>query len=907
MDQAWLTNLDQDTAIIVPTRSLASALNEQIAHGNVAQGKAVWEAPNILVWSDYQRLLWQLNRTQLGEYCSAHTLISSQQALLLWYQVIEASRREENALTLLNVQQTARAVQRSWRLMNDWQISLDSLNQDHVADTTQFIHWVEAYNALLNKRALVDESALLTVLSERIFLEQGIAHPFKKLIWVSYDLITKAQQAYLNSAKSAAIEVSQVRPKQTPESEEWYVYADTKSEITATLESARRLLELDARHTISIVVPDLQHRQAQVQELARAVFYPGSSPLDVQQNNNVYKFSLGQALNEWAAIEAALSLIQLLKNRTSSADLSFILRNQFMGLCNTHRGACRLFEQWLKRQRIHNITFDYLPALYQQCLDSLDKADDSSLLLALENLVTQRQSIQAQLQAEKDQSGFAALSFSEWLSVFSTWLDAWGWRTTTNTGEMSSVQFQLQQGWISLLEEFAGLATVQRRTGLSRSIDVLQQMVRNTIFLPKAAASPILISGVFEAIGREVDTCFLTGMHQDYPAPPQNDAFIPNRLLVQVGHPEATAESGFNHACNVINGLLDCAQNRIISYAQSSDHDRDVLQQSSPLFSAAWFNKGPAPMDLGSNQPVLLESYIDTRGPSWHEPGRARGGSRIFENQSICAFKAFATHQLGFRQDDESEFGLDGLDRGNVLHHCLNLLWQEIQSQSELLVMDEAARLTVINKVIHATFSDGELVFSTDKAALLKHEVPRLQAILLDWLEIESQRPMPFSVVEREEQREGELGGIRFRYIIDRVDITEDGRTAIIDYKTGMVNRNDWIGERLKSPQMPLYVLALDQAKRKPTSGIAFAQIKQGDSKYIELAETELFRKARTRHEQRYADLWEENRAAWPAIFEQLAKDFLAGEASVNPIDEQSCRYCELHSLCRVHQLRAQS
>ena len=302
-----------------------------------------------------------------------------------------------------------------------------------------------------------------------------------------------------------------------------------------------------------------------------------------------------------------------------------------------------------------------------------------------------------------------------------------------------------------------------------------------------------------------------------------------------------------------------------------------------------------------------MQHYVDSRGPSWSDPGRARGGSRIFENQSLCAFKAFATHQLQFDRQDESEFGLDGLDRGNVLHHCLNLLWQEIQSQSQLASMNEVDRIRVIDGVINTALTDGKLALTGDKSVLLKHEVPRLQTILLDWLKIEDMRPMPFSVVEREERREGELGGIRFRYIIDRVDVTEDGRSVVIDYKTGAVHRSDWIGDRLKSPQMPLYALALDQAKRNPVSGIAYAQIKQGGSKYFELSESNIFRNASEKKQLEDTQLWQSNRAAWPQIFSRLADDFLHGEASVDPIDQQTCEYCKLQSLCRISQLKAQS
>ena len=91
----------------------------------------------------------------------------------------------------------------------------------------------------------------------------------------------------------------------------------------------------------------------------------------------------------------------------------------------------------------------------------------------------------------------------------------------------------------------------------------------------------------------------------------------------------------------------------------------------------------------------------------------------------------------------------------------------------------------------------------------MKHEKPRLQKLLKGWLELEAKRPEPFAVIEREEQRVGSIAGIKFNYIIDRLDMTDDGRTFVVDYKTGNVNRKDWTGEPIKSPQMPLYAVAL--------------------------------------------------------------------------------------------------
>jgi ATP-dependent helicase/nuclease subunit B len=901
MEDERLSTLDQNSAVIVPTRSLANQLNERVARHFVALGQSVWIAPNILVWSDYLIQLWQLNRDMLSQNLNVHSLINTQQSALLWAQIVETSRRNENQLSLLNVQQTTRAVQRSWKLMHDWNVSASQLKQDHVADTEQFVLWAQSYQELLEKRGLMDEQLLIKTLLN----EPMIQHPFAELHLVSYDLLTAAQRQYFSIAENSGVSCKSSRPSVVAEATQYLQYENSKTEITAAMEHARRCLEQDPSHTVSIVIPDLAQRYAQVQEQARDVFYPSESPLNVQQNSSVYGFSLGQPLFELPAIEAALSVISLLKNRTNTIEFGFLLRNRFLGFSAEYREQGRLFEQWLKRNRLHTFSFDQLPALYQQCLDYFAKREqtiETSFLPALIGLVESRQALQARLTKAKQRSNFAALSFTDWVQVFSEWLNQWQWKTATQGSQLNSVQYQLQTRWKALFEEFASLAAVQKSAGLARAFELLQQMTRNTVFLPKNADSPIVISGVFEAIGRKVDSCIVTGMHQDYPAPPSGDAFISNRFLMQSGHPEATAESGFVHAQSVINNLLSCASHRRISYPSANDQNREIVMQPSSLFRGeSWSNVAPVstrPSQLG------LEQYQDIKGPPWLQPGRAKGGSKIFENQSNCAFKAFATHQLGFLEDTETEFGLDGLDRGNVVHQLLDILWQRLRTQKALSELDDLARLSLVSSVIDDCFSEDEFKLTQDKTSLLKHEKGRLQNLLLAWLKEEDKRPSNFSVIEREERREGQLGGIRYRYIIDRLDTTDDGRSVIIDYKTGTVNRNDWVGERIKSPQMPLYALALDDFRDQPVSGIAFAQVKSADLKFIELSEQEVFRKG-SHHTLKYENQWQENRQAWPAIFAQLAKDFLSGQAVVNPIDESTCQYCELTPFCRVSQLRS--
>lgn len=902
MDDNWLAQLDKSTVLVVPTRSLVTSLNERLARHYLASNTAVWEAPAILVWSDYLRALWQANRHDFAASEGALSLISAQQSLLVWTQIIEQSRRNEQALTLLNVQQTARAVQRSWRLMHEWLVPAEAIKQDHVADTEQFLYWLDEYRQKLSRRGLIDESMLSDALS-RVECEL----PYTRMIWVSYDLITDAQQRHIASAQDRGVEVLFKRPQQVCQNQKFQQFTDPREEIKAALETARKRLEADPKTQISIVVPDLEHRQASIEELARAVFYPNLSPLQIQQNSNVYRFSLGQYLHEWPAIETALGLLALLKNRVSIGDLSYLLRNQFIDVSVAHRDECRIFERWLKHQRFHQVLFDQLPDLYAECKAALSPKSlpaSDSLETRLRELSEHRLRIQSMLKERAEESAYAALGFSAWATVFTDWLGAWGWHTNTVDQAMNSVQYQLHKRWVALLEEFSGLSTVQHRAGLARVLELVQQMARNTVFLPKSAASPIVISGVLEAVGREVDLCILTGMHQDYPPAPKADAFIPSRLLAESGHPAGGTRNGSQHAFKVIDHLLECASQQIVSYARRGEQDSDIELTAATLFRDAEFVPHHKQVNtLAADEMITLETYCDTQGLPWSANTAPKGGSRIFENQSQCAFKAYATHQLACAAQDDAEFGLDNLDRGNVVHHLLDKLWGRLQTQAALRQQSEPQRVELIETLITQTLEDNPLQLSHEKRHLLRLEAPRLQRLLGDWLALEEQRPEAFTVIERERQGRGSIGGIAFDFIVDRVDLTNDGRSVIIDYKTGAVNRNGWTGERLRSPQMPLYALALDAENESPASGIAFASVRQGDHKFVELSEAGIFRKAQKRQQDCELE-WQENRAAWPTLLAQLAGEFLDGRADVDPIDDDICKFCDLGAMCRVSQFR---
>lgn len=896
MDEQWLISLDRTVCILVPTRSLQNDLHSRVARAHLTTGVTVWESPNILTWGEFLNRLWLANRSQIK---TASVLIDAAQSRILWERVIEQTKRKDDELTLLNVPQTARAVLRSWQLAHDWQIDTDQLSSSAIKDTKQFGDWCKAYGEALSKQNLLDSTGLFQSLIE-LLGNQQLKAPFCTTIWYGFDLMTAAQRKWREASEEQGFEhliqsPTSVQPKLT-----FKRFESGRDELKSVLQQARVLVQQNPDQRINIVVPNLQYQQAQLRAIAAEVFYPGWSPLRLLNNDLVYRFSLGQPMADWAPITCALRVLKTMDGRFFAADLSWLLRNQFLRCTRTLSGDTRQFDRWLQANRVSFLTVDSLPQLV---LDSgVDQ--DSKLVDFANSLRSFHQRLSCELDDQAAKGRYKTLKLASWRVFYSQWLDLWGWSTAVTSDNLSSLQYQLLERWQQLLVGFEGLHSVQARAGFRRALDLLQQTARDQVFLPKASASPIFISGVYEALGMTTDVCFLTGMTEHYPAAIRVDPFIGDELRKLSEYPSATPAKYLHQSQKVTERLLQSAKRCDVSYHQYSDPDPSIELSVSSLFrhqEFALYDRQPT----RAGTQLALETFTDTRGPSLKSAKHVTGGTSIFTDQSNCAFKAFARHRLRCSSEVEPEFGLDALDRGNVVHYLLERCWQKLQSKSELnSVISDGQLDPFVENVVQLSIQEYAPRLNAQRQQLLMLEMTRLKRLLTDWLELEAERPIDFYVSATEEQGEHQVGGIRFSYKVDRIDFTDDGKTIVLDYKTGLVNRADLYGSRLRQPQLPLYVQAISAQKNRSPSGIALGQVRQHACKIEELSEIGLFQR-RISDAQRYQDAWAEAKATWPRQLEQLATEFIAGEARVNPLDADTCKFCDLQSFCRIKQMRA--
>jgi ATP-dependent helicase/nuclease subunit B len=271
-----------------------------------------------------------------------------------------------------------------------------------------------------------------------------------------------------------------------------------------------------------------------------------------------------------------------------------------------------------------------------------------------------------------------------------------------------------------------------------------------------------------------------------------------------------------------------------------------------------------------------------------------RGGTRVLADQAACPFRAFARHRLGAEGIATPVDGLDARDRGNLLHALMAQLWSTLRTKSGLDAMsagelaaaiDDAANVAVAKvRAARAGVLDGRMA---------ELERMRLARFAREWLSVEGGRG-EFEVVAREEKRTLAAGGLSFSGRIDRMDKLASGGHVLIDYKTGRATPNDWLDERPDDPQLPLYAIAA----KEDIAGVAYAHVKTGSMRFMGFT-----REANQLPRAKAAESWPGLFADWRRELEVLGGEFAQGVAAVDPKRGLvTCRHCDLHPLCRVHE-----
>jgi ATP-dependent helicase/nuclease subunit B len=421
------------------------------------------------------------------------------------------------------------------------------------------------------------------------------------------------------------------------------------------------------------------------------------------------------------------------------------------------------------------------------------------------------------------------------------------------------------------------------------------------------------VLGLLEASGLDFDSLWVMGLDDEsWPPSPRPNPFLP--LVNEAsftqrtrGLPHASAERELEFARRLTERLAASGGNVVFSHPLNSG---DEKRRASPLlqvFPELLPNDFPAPQPGLANHLFAarnIETLSDEQAPALAPGSAVKGGTRLFQYQAACPFRAFATLRLDARALEEPEPGLDAKARGMLLHAALEALWNTLGSHAALCGMVEETLLNAIGTAVHAALDE----LARDRSQTLtgrfrEIEAKRLTRLLRAWLEEEKARA-PFKVVAAEQKTTIKLGGLVVEGRMDRVDELEDGTRVILDYKSGKTSIKSWEGERPDEPQLPLY--AVDMRQRQPVAAALFAQLRAGALGFNGLAaRAGIAPKVKPAGENEGA--WQAQLDAWQITLTTLAEAFRAGDARVDPKKfPQTCEHCGLQALCRVHERRPQ-
>ena len=867
--------LEGGISVVTPNQRLAQALVREFDAQQAALGRSSWESADILPYPAWVARCYQ--DALYSEIAAAlPLLLAPSQEQALWEEAIEASAWGGGAL--LALAPAAAEARAAWGLAHLWRIDgaigANSGGFPGNEDAEAFAQWADAYRRRSKRERHTDAARLPDVVAP-LLQHRAIAKP-QRLVAYAFDILPPQTRDFFRACANAGTQICSCVPRRRQGSVVKLAYGSAREELDAAARWARARLEAGAGPAIriGIVVPDIERRRKEVARvlahaLAPAAILPGAGDAPV-----AFNISLGVPLTDYALAHAALGLIELAGRSVDFALASRLLRSPFVA------GA---EDEAMQRARLDAALRRHLPPrlTLARLLGAIGDAGVPAPILAAR--------LAAMFEYARDRLRGRKLA-QDWAQDFAALLRSAGF---PGTRALDSAEFQTQQKWNQALAEFARLGRVTPAMGFGDALARLRRLCAGLLFQPEGGQAPIQVLGVLESAGLEFDHLWVSGLTDDaWPLAARPNPFIAPALQRKAGIPEASAESALALDARITADWLTAADEIVVSHPLR-EQDRELAP--SPLIAGL----PPGSIDL----PVYpryrellfaartLEPIPDGQGAAL-PAARVRGGARVLADQAACPFRAYARHRLGAEVLEAPVPGLDAAARGTLLHELMKGVWDALRTRAALDAALPGELGAIVGRAAAAAVARARREHALeDRFAEL--ECARLARIAAEWLAVERERA-DFEVTATEDQRPLAAGGLEFSGRIDRVDRLAAGGHALIDYKSGRVTPKYWEGERPDDPQLPLY--AVNAAE--PISAVAFARLKTGGMRLMGYArDAQVMPKVK-----QYRD-WDGLLDGWRKQLDALGREFAAGQARVDPKRlAQTCRYCDLAPLCRVHE-----
>lgn len=886
----------QKALTVTPNERQALALWEEDAERRQEAGEDAWETLPVCSWTEFLRALWD-EYWLAGQFDSPPpTLMTDWQERFLWMKIL---RESVAGGELLNLPAASQLAGQAWQLTNSYLIEDELWSEAHYwpEDTQVFLLWARDFKNTCRHHNWLEPSRLERSLVDRIRAGKLPLKALpKQILFSGFAEWTPAQRLLLDALSEWGVSITEDCPNTQTEGQGWSLRpaTDPEAEVREAAHWLRQKLESgEGKIRVGLVVPDLAARRNEISRILSEVFQPSQLLLSASPENVAHDLSAGLPLSRWPVVQDAIALLRLHRRRHTLEEWKALFMSPFLGDAEWEASSRALLWNQLCRDGLFHVDRTRLEKMCQKTEEQRQSYRCPKLLKRL------RKVGELLKKAPPEQMP------SDWSELFSELLDAYGW-----PGEraLNSAEYQTVSRWKKALSQLGSLDLLLGKVDYQTAFAALSRIAEETTYQPKVSHGQIEVMGTLEAVGLHFDHLWLAGFHDGvWPVAARPNPYLPFNLQKKHGLAHSTPDRELQFARIISKQLIAASHSGVVSYPQfSAEH----ACRPSPLFDHL------PPADIEDSETVRLarlwlesqelEQFQDPGPPQVAELAESRGGTGIFKHQAACPFRAFAYLRLNARPLEGVKEGLDPRERGNLLHLALEHLWKTITTLKSWSNLSSAEQQRSVE--VCAQLAVDELRKQRPdvlRGMMTKLEVDRVKNIVLEWMSLETVR-QPFEVVSTEERVQLEFAGLNFQATIDRIDRLADGSLAVIDYKTGKATPKDWLGERPKEPQLPLYCVA----NPRPVDAVCFARIRVGDMSFKGMSREDEVLPGVEASEFAGDGLkkWEERLVEWNQVLSDLAEEFRSGRAVVDPHEgTKTCRNCGLEPLCRIDERGLQS
>lgn len=252
-----------------------------------------------------------------------------------------------------------------------------------------------------------------------------------------------------------------------------------------------------------------------------------------------------------------------------------------------------------------------------------------------------------------------------------------------------------------------------------------------------------------------------------------------------------------------------------------------------------------------------------------------------------CPYQFFAARCLALAPSEAVREALEKADYGQRVHLCLEAFHQNVAKlpgpyTKALTENNRAEAITLMEEISVA-------VFSTDLEDNFLHRgwLKRWQDLIPEYIEWQCQREtMHWKVnhAEVQAQYENFLPDFNLKGRLDRLDLSNEGNIAVVDYKTGAIPKQDAL-ENGEAIQLPFYVSLAEQSQSNPVTRVEYLQL-DTHKKVLSVGTLE-------------GDSLHQLKQGVEGRLKDMIKAMKQGASLPAWGDDEVCRYCDMEGLCR--------